>query len=129
MTGRTLIAGIPRAGKTTLSEALAKLHGIEAWHTDVLAGLGWSESSAAAAEWISKPGPWIIEGVSIPRALRKWLAANEGAPCEVVHWMPLERIPLSKGQTTMALGCITVWSQVVPELIARGVQIVQVNND
>lgn len=107
---------------------LGKQHGLLVRHTDVLIGLGWSESSAAAAEWIAKPGPWIIEGVSVPRALRKWFAANEGAPCDVVHWMPIQRVELSKGQTTMALGCITVWSEVLPELVARGVKVVQASD-
>lgn len=118
---RILIAGIPSAGKSTFAETLGLKLGIVPRHTDSLIHLGWSEASAAAALWIAEPGPWIIEGVAVGRALRKWLAANEGAPADAVYWMPFERVPLTKGQTTMANGCITVWGEVMKSLALRGV--------
>jgi hypothetical protein len=120
---RILIAGIPRAGKTTLAGALVRQHDATVRHTDSLIGLGWSEASAAAAEWLSLPGPWIIEGVAVPRALRKWLASNQGKPADVVHWLGSERVPLSPGQASMGLGCRKVWDEVLPELIGRRVRI------
>lgn len=119
---RILIAGIPRAGKTTFANALGKQFGVDPWHNDDLIGLGWSESSLAVAGQICSPGPWIIEGVTVPRALRKWLATNEGAPADVVYWLGHERIPLSRGQTSMANGCCTVWAEILPALALRGVK-------
>lgn len=120
---RILIAGVPRAGKTTLAMELGKQLALPVRHTDSLIGLGWSESSAAAAKWLEDPGPWIIEGVAVPRALRKWLAANAGAPCDTVHWMPGARLHLTPGQKSMAGGCVTVWAEILPTLVARGVEV------
>jgi hypothetical protein len=121
---RILIAGVPRSGKTTLAGTLARRqHGCTVRHTDSLISLGWSEASAATADWISLPDPWIIEGVAVPRALRKWLAANTGKPADVVHWLGHERVPLSGGQASMAAGCFKVWGEVLPELIGRRVRV------
>lgn len=121
---RILIAGIPRAGKTTIAIELARDLECEAWHTDDLAGLGWSEASAEAANWFVRDGPWVIEGVAVPRALRKWLAVNVGAPADTIYWLPMPRVALTPGQLTMAKGCLTVWHEVLPALVARGVSIV-----
>lgn len=118
---RVLVAGVPRAGKTTFALELARDLKCEPLHTDDLAPLGWSESSAAAAQWFATEGPWIIEGVAVPRAIRKWLAANLGAPADAIYWLPMPRIALTPGQLTMAKGCLTVWREILPVLIARGV--------
>ncbi len=88
--------------------------------------MGWSEASSAAARWINEPGPWIIEGVATPRALRKWLAVNSGKPADVIYWLPFQRVALTPGQITMANGCITVWREVEPMLMARGVHPIHV---
>jgi hypothetical protein len=57
----------------------------------------------------------------MPRALRKWLArVSDATPAELVIWVndPVElRNP---GQDAMAKGCATVWSDILPELTARG---------
>jgi hypothetical protein len=48
-------------------------------------GLDWSACSQWVADkWLTLPGPWVIEGVAVPRALRKWHAAHPDAPppCE-----------------------------------------------
>lgn len=118
-TMRIAIAGGPRCGKTTLAETLGA-----ARHTDDLIERGWSEASALTATWFDEPGPWIIEGVAVPRALRKWLAANpEGRPCDVVHWLGAPRVPLTDGQVSMFKGCAKVWGEIVGELQRRGVEI------
>lgn len=118
---RVLIAGVPRSGKTTH----AKRFGDPTFHTDDLIGeLEWSAASAEVANWISYPGPWCIEGVAVPRALRKWLAAHPGEkPCDVAYWMPSPHVSLTPGQEAMAKGCVKVWAEVEPELRARGVKI------
>jgi len=119
---RILIAGVPRAGKTTLAARLGHQHRFPVIHTDDHRHLGWSESSAAVAALMRQPGPWIIEGVAVPRAIRKWMAANEGKPADVIYWLGRERLALTRGQTSMARGCGTVWAEILPALTARGVE-------
>lgn len=116
---RIVIAGGPRCGKTTFAATLG-----EAKHTDDLISMGWSEASAETSSWFDATGPWVVEGVAAPRALRKWLAAHrEGKPCDVVHWMGRPYEQLSPGQLGMLRGCETVWAEIVGELRRRGVEI------
>lgn len=119
---RTAIAGVPRAGKSTLA---SKMQGTK-FATDDLIELGWSEASAAASEWFDRTdSDLLVEGVAVPRAIRKWLARNaEGKPVDRVVWMGDARIPLSRGQRMMAKACHTVWREILPELKRRGVEIV-----
>lgn len=122
---RLVITGVPRAGKTTLARDLAV--GFEPRHTDDLisASVGWSEvSEIVASRWFPLPGPYVIEGVAAVRALRKWLASHpEGMPCDRVIWLDTPLLPLTRGQEIMAKGCRTVWREVEPELLARGVHV------
>ena len=156
---RTVIAGGPKTGKSTLADALdirPDPNGCELCgsperggrystleegpgdplecplcdsipyvrHTDHLIHLGWSEASAAAALWFDTPGPWVVEGVAAPRALRKWLAAHpEGKPCDVLIVLTEPHEPLTPGQAAMAKGCETVLREVRGELERRGVEI------
>ena len=129
MTDRILIAGVPKAGKTPLAHELVGGSGYRcapgAWcrHTDDLIRPGaWSEASEEASHWFNAPGPWVIEGVAIPRALRKWLAAHpEGKPCDRLIWMDRPLIELEPGRLTMAKGCRTVWREIAGAVLARGV--------
>jgi hypothetical protein len=118
---RVLIAGVPRAGKTTFASSFSG----EVLHTDDLIEThDWSGASAQAAEWMSRPGARVIEGVAVPRALRKWLAANaEGKPADVVYFLDEPHVNLQHGQIAMAKGCRTVWNEILPELRARGVEV------
>lgn len=129
---RIVIAGVPRAGKTTRalmdSEILAIAVGVcGVRHTDdlIASGADWSEiSEIVASRWFPLPGPWIIEGVAAVRALRKWLRANAtGAPCDRVVWLGSPRVALTPGQAALAKGCMTVWREVRPELLARNVHV------
>ena len=122
---RVLITGGPKTGKTTLAKQLGAVYG-EPLHTDYLIGrLDWSEASAKVAEWMQEPAPWIIEGVAVPRALRKWLAANPtGKPADKVIFLGKPWHELSPGQLAMTKGLVTVWKEVVGELVARGVELV-----
>ncbi len=88
---RILVAGWPRVGKTTFANDIGLRERIAVRHTDDLIGLhDWSEASAVVSTWIEDPGPWCIEGVTIPRALRKWLERNtHGAPADVLFWRVL----------------------------------------
>lgn len=113
---KILIAGGPKTGKTTDYP--------DAKHTDDLIELGWSEASyQVATDWMKHDGDWTIEGIAVPRALRKWLDANEGQPCDKVIYYNFSKVPLTKDQKALAKGCKTVWEQIKPELYKRGVRV------
>lgn len=126
MSARIAIAGGPRTGKTTFAQALGAGLGVASRSTDDLMGGDWSAASLAASRWFDAPGALIVEGVAVPRALRKWLAANPtGKPVDKVIWIHGAKTERSKGQETMSKGCTTVWREILPELQARGVEIVE----
>lgn len=123
---RLVIAGGPRSGKSVLTQKLGTgrlVHG-----SDALIGLGWSEASLAASKWFDTEGPWICEGVAMPRAMRKWLARNPaGKPADLVVWIGVPVVARVDGQETMARGCETVWREIRGELFMRGVRIREEN--
>lgn len=119
---RILVTGVPRSGKTTLANKLGEL----ARHSDDLFALEWSEQSrrVVAEEWMSFSGPWIIEGTTVIRALRKWLKANpQGKPCEVVYYSECPKSEMNKGQKSMGLWHSKIWAEIVAELQHRGCDI------
>ena len=116
------ITGGPRTGKSTL----AMQHELPQFCTDpqpalpaplveyLPVGLDWGAQSLYVAEnYLTRPGPWVIEGVTLPRALRKWRELHPGEPPPldrlVVLTQPYER--LSPGQASMAKGCATVLAE------------------
>ena len=122
-TARLLIAGVPRSGKSTLATRLGEEHACNVLHTDdLIESLDWSAVSAhVATVWFDKAGPWIIEGVAVGRAIRKWLAANpHGLPADGFMYLSAARVSLTDGQGRMAKGCATVWDEIEPELKKRG---------
>jgi len=123
---RVVVAGGPRTGKSTFAETLRKASGAQILHTDDLIHLGWSEASQEAATWIVKrpPRPWILEGVAAARALRKVLGATDDLqPCDVVYVLDVPVVARTKGQVSMAKGCVKVFTEIEPELLARGVTV------
>jgi hypothetical protein len=132
-TRRIVITGSPRAGKTSLSETLGRELGLAPRHTDetmalfpdLLPSERWSAQSAEVATWFGAPGRWIIEGVVVPRALRKWLKVHPAPekPCDAALFLERPAQELSKGQETMRKGIATVWGEIRAELEARGVVI------
>ena len=119
---RTIICGGPRVGKTTLATALAV--DADPLHTDSLVGTcDEAEAVRRTVAWISLPGPWVVEGCTAVRALRAWLAENDGAPAERVFWSDDPKVSQTPGQARMAKGCATVWAQVENELRERGVAV------
>jgi hypothetical protein len=123
---RTVILGGPRSGKSTLAQNISRGR-IRIRGTDELLGLGWSDSSLVASSWFEYPGPWICEGVTTPRALRKWLARNHsGLPADRLVWNNHPVAPRNAGQETMAKGCATVWLEIADELESRGAEIITV---
>jgi len=123
---RILIAGGPRTGKTTEGLKLARALGCRLRSTDDLIPEGWSASSLIASKWFDLPGPWVIEGVAVVRALRKWLTLHpdgERIPADLLLWHAVPFRELSEGQDRLAKGCITVMNSIVPELRARGLNV------
>jgi len=124
MRARVAIAGVPRAGKTTLAAQLAEERAVVALATDDLIGLGWSEASEEASRWFDRPGPLVVEGVAVPRALRKWLGrCDAGRPVDVLLWLGRPRQRLVPGQLAMGRGAATVLYALLPELLQRGVEV------
>ena len=121
---RIVIAGWPRVGKTWLAAKLGAELGIPVRHTDDLIGThDWSAASLAASAWMEDPGPFIVEGVAVPRALRKLLTRFDGRPADVLYWSDVPRESLSIGQTSMGKGCTKVLDEIRNELVRRGVRL------
>ena len=116
---RVIIAGGPNTGKSTVADRAGAKFNRPVRHTDSLIKLGWSEASAEASTWFDIEGPWVIEGVAVPRALRKWLSTHRGHILEA-HVILLEEplSPRTHGQRTMAKGVETVWNEIYPNLKA-----------
>lgn len=122
---RLIIAGGPGVGKTTLTAKLTR-DGLVVHSSDEIRDLGWSESSLKASLWFDAPGPWLCEGVAMPRAIRKWLARNpDSKPSDAILWLAHPVEERSRGQHVMALGCATVWAEIRPELVKRGVTLLE----
>lgn len=133
---RICITGGPRTGKTTLACTIADEYGDHAsttvGHTDDLIDklkhLGkeaWSAASAEVATWLDAPGPWVIEGVAVSRALRKWRDAHPGAapPVDRVIYLSEPHEALTPGQAAMAKGVATVHDgDVEPWLRSHGIR-------
>ncbi len=123
---RVIVAGGPRCGKTTFAKELATRTGVPVRHTDDLIGVyDWSASSEHVATWFDRPGSWIVEGVTAPRAIRKWLASHpKGKPADVIYWGVEPRVHITKEQAAMLKGVMTVWKEIRTEVLMRGVKVV-----
>lgn len=127
------ITGGPRCAKSTLARELsAGTIPIFCTDPDELVkdhedGVGyvpsthqeWSKASQYVADvFLEQPGPWILDGVGLPRALRKWRDAHPGEK------PPLDRLivlmepvaPVKPGQIAMAKGVKTVLDELKPWL-------------
>lgn len=124
---RILITGRPRTGKTTLAIEIGKTLGHRVRHADdINRSHSWSEQSLEVAAWMEdREQPWVIEGVTVVRALRKWLERTEEKPADLVYWGSTPYVPLDRGQQKLGEGCLTIWGQIHDRLLARGVQIKQ----
>lgn len=116
---RIAIIGWPRSGKTTLAKKMGLGLSTESVRsTDDVKDLGWSEASEEVATWFDKPGPWIIEGVAVARALRKWKAAhpNKPAPIDKLIRIGTPKMTLTTDQTVMGKGIDRVLEEILPWL-------------
>lgn len=127
---RIVLIGGPRRGKSTIARAYRD-QGIPTYCSDppslvkdhedgveyLPEGLSWSESSEYVAEnWLTKPGPWCIEGIATARALRKVIAQGKLSDLEGVEVYVLERAQESAAvtpqQNAAAKGVMTVWNEI-----------------
>jgi adenylate kinase family enzyme len=114
---KILIIGGPRTGKSTLASERSEAEGLPIHHLDDLSDRGWSEQSDQIAEELSHDGPWIKEGVSGVRGLRKWLQRNPGKvpDFEIIH-LTEPRAEQSVGQAAMQKGHNKIWGEVEREI-------------
>lgn len=109
---RIAIVGGPKSGKTTLSRWAQHTHKII--HTDAYMNREWSAASAAVADDANRTqGKIVVEGVAVPRALRK------GMCVDVVVLLEGSIVPLLDGQSRMAKSVETVlneWRQAHPDV-------------
>lgn len=123
---RIAIAGSPRAGKTTLARKLGVELDVKPFSTDDVIHLGWSEASADVATRLLGPGPYVIEGVAVMRALRKALDRHPTRkPCDRLLWLERPHQALNAGQQRMFAADEARLREIEPELLRRGVEIVR----
>lgn len=100
---RIAIAGGPRTGKTTLSDRAVGR--VEVFHGDDYISDDWSANSAEIVRLCTPLPSFVVEGVQVPRALRKGLIVD------AVIWLDRPQVPLTKAQQTMAKGVATVFAE------------------
>jgi hypothetical protein len=126
---RILILGGPKTGKTTLANKIGERMKLaisppRIRHSDELIGkLDWSDSSKAVALWLSEPGNYVIEGVTVIRALRKHFAISNAGPCDHIIYLTEPYVTLTPGQLSMTKGVDTIWGEIRPEIIKRNIPI------
>lgn len=124
---RILIIGSPRAGKSNLAQKLGAILGIAPRGTDLLKDLEWSQASETASHWFDDKGPWVIEGTMGVRALRKWLQRNpRGTPADLVLYRDEPFGTLIPGQVSMAKAVKTIFAEILPDVVKRGVNVMAV---
>lgn len=138
---RIAITGGPRTGKTTLADQMWNGVCVEAGiadprkrglgieivrHTDdLIVDYDWSEASLEASKWMDEPGPWIIEGVTVSRALRKWRDnhPDQPPPVDRVIYLVGPKVPLeTPGQERMTKGVRKVHDEIEGWLNQHGVK-------
>lgn len=108
---RIAVIGWPGTGKTTLGKQLAEDLALPYRSTDEVIDLGWSEASLEVSTWLDGDA-WIIEGVALPRAFRKWRKMH-GMPAPVDRLVHLTKVfrELKPGEVSMGKGIDTVLSE------------------
>ena len=114
---RIAIAGIPRSGKSTLAADLSTIWTLPVRHTDdLIATHDWSAASEMVARWFDEPTGWIIEGVTVSRALRKWRRyhPDQRPPVDIVYFLAHPTVmELSREQSALALGVQTIHGEIL----------------
>ena len=117
---RVAITGAPNTGKTTLADALHIKTSFRVIHTDEHIEDEWSVQSQKVVAQMEDAGPWIVEGCTVPRAIRKW-GNVERLPCTHLFYMTTPRQELTKRQLAHAKGIERMMNGIVRVLQDRGV--------
>lgn len=121
---RICITGGPGTGKTTLGRELAKSLDLPLLSTDDFIAMGWSEASAHVADKFADGAARIVEGVAVPRALRKALLARPTEkPCDRLIVLTKVHRAQTPKQAQMGAGVHTVLDAIIPALVALGVDV------
>lgn len=129
---RIVIVGGPRRGKSTIARQLrdsniptyctdpqSLVKDVEENVTYLPEGLSWSDSSQWVADnWLTKPGPWCVEGIAAVRALRKLVSKPDYFDVNVtgIEVIVLESAhpdaEVSSKQESTAKAVMTMWSEI-----------------
>ncbi|MFT4265574.1 MAG: hypothetical protein QM572_19505 [Nocardioides sp.] len=141
---RLVVVGGAMAGKSTLALELAAKEGLPVYCTDparlarkVFPSVTYAPdgvtdlsnphaSSWVVENWLSKPGPWIVEGILTARALRKWYALDcPGTPCDAVIELTSvhAEATATAGQVSTHLAVATIFNQIRGRLEGDGVTV------
>lgn len=138
MFDRIVIVSGPRAGKSWLAREIHRETGapvfcgdprsmvkdVEPGVTYLPEGLGMGSDSSQwiVDNWLTMPGPWILEGHVMARVLRKWMSVVDEStvdpsapfPCDKVIVFKNQRhdCDLKRGQVAMHKSVMTVWSEI-----------------
>lgn len=115
---RVVIAGVPRAGKTTLAKRMRP--DLPHVHTDDYKHLPWSDvPDAILRDLRALEDGWVLEGVQSLRVLRRALDNDIDLGVTRLVYLRTPHEELTPGQRRMAAGLETIWRGVRPRL--RGV--------
>lgn len=105
-----------------MARALAVKLGLPLVSTDDFIPLGWSGSSGKAAEVIAGARRLLVEGVAVPRALRRLLEDHpRRRPIERLVILGRPKIKRTKRQEAMAKGLDKILGEILPRLERLGV--------
>jgi hypothetical protein len=114
---KLLIIGYPRSGKTTrarnmqITEMVPPNGETPVLSTDKLvAQYEWSAFSDKVCDMLKQPGPWIIEGCSAVRGLRKYLKEGN-VPDFEIEWLDKPFVPLVGRQVGFAASLKSIWGE------------------
>lgn len=123
----TMITGWSGTGKSRVyGKALADELAVPLLATDAFIPLGWSEASAHVAGMLTDGVSRVVEGVAVPRVLRKMLAAAPTIrPCARLVIVTKALRPQTDDQIAQGKGHDKILAGILPALIALGVEIVR----
>lgn len=123
---RIAIVGGPRTGKTQAARAVALATGLPLVSTDDFIAMGWSQASQHVADMLADGVPRVVEGVAVARSLRKALRDRpDERPIDRLVILTVPKVEQTDGQRVMASGIDTVLEEIIGELQALGVTVVQ----
>ena len=115
---KIVIWGPPKSGKSTVhGPYFSDLYAIPLYHTDDTILFGWQGASDVVARWLHEKDQFVIEGVAVPRAIRKYIEKYGEAPdLDLIVVAGHGPNVLSDHQERLAKGITTVAREIEPYL-------------